>query len=43
MELPTLTYEMIAVLSLLSFTVLLFVTEFVRIDVLDAIRLGSAS
>ena len=33
MELPTLTHEMIAVLSLLSFTVLLFVTEIVRIDV----------
>ena len=33
MELPALTFEMMAVLALLSFTVLLFVTEIVRIDV----------
>ncbi|MEM1074978.1 MAG: SLC13 family permease [Pseudomonadota bacterium] len=32
MELPALTYEMVAVLSLLSFTVFLFVTEIIRID-----------
>ncbi|WP_170518935.1 SLC13 family permease [Ruegeria atlantica] len=46
MELPTLTYEMIAVLSLLSFTVLLFVTEIVRIDVaaiLVMVLLGALS
>ncbi|MBO9452252.1 SLC13 family permease [Tropicibacter sp. R16_0] len=46
MELPTLTYEMIAVLSLLSFTVLLFVTEIIRIDVaaiLVMVMLGALS
>ena len=46
MELPTLTYEMIAVLSLLSFTVLLFVTEIIRIDVaaiLVMVLLGALS
>ncbi len=46
MELPTLTYEMIVVLSLLSFTVLLFVTEIIRIDVaaiLVMVLLGALS
>ena len=46
MELPTLTYEMIAVLSLLSFTVFLFVTEVVRIDlaaILVMVLLGALS
>lgn len=46
MELPTLTYEMIAVLSLLSFTVFLFVTEVVRIDlaaILVMVMLGALS
>ncbi len=46
MELPTLTYEMIAVLSLLAFTVLLFVTEIIRIDVaaiLVMVLLGALS
>ena len=46
MELPALTYEMIAVLSLLAFTVLLFVTEIIRIDVaaiLVMVLLGALS
>ncbi|WP_425085422.1 SLC13 family permease [Ruegeria profundi] len=46
MELPALTYEMIAVLSLLSFTVLLFITEIIRIDVaaiLVMVLLGALS
>ncbi|KIC46400.1 potassium transporter TrkA [Ruegeria sp. ANG-S4] len=46
MELPTLTYEMMAVLGLLSFTVILFVTEVIRIDVaaiLVMVLLGALS
>ena len=46
MDLPALTYEMVAVLSLLAFTVLLFVTEIVRIDVaavLVMVMLGALS
>ncbi len=46
MELPALTYEMIAVLSLLCFTVILFVTEIVRIDlaaILIMVLLGALS
>ncbi|QMU59205.1 MAG: SLC13 family permease [Boseongicola sp.] len=46
MEIPTLTYEMIAVLCLLSFTVFLFVSEIVRIDlaaILVMVLLGALS